>query len=258
MTRFCWWLVDVLSRLLEADERCAVRGDFAESDETCGAALVGVLGLVVRRQAGLWSGWRPWLVLVGVSAITGIALSVITFTLSLFLNRQFLIWWLDGVHYQDGLTPLEEICVGSAWFLAICLWSWASGFVLGFVSGRAISLTAPLFFLVVALPIVRSFFLTIRSHPPIAQLAVISILPLQFLVSFALPAVWAVREGLLHRMPNVRQTLIMAVGIVFFTSVILAQMVRHSYPGEGSQIAISFSLCALVSWPIGYLVANAV
>ena len=37
MTRIYWWLVDLLSRTLEPDERDAVRGDFAESGETGGA-----------------------------------------------------------------------------------------------------------------------------------------------------------------------------------------------------------------------------
>src|SRR5205823_12219606 len=50
------------------DERVAVRGDFAESGETGGQALHDVLGLVVRRQAALWQGWRPWLVFVGLVA----------------------------------------------------------------------------------------------------------------------------------------------------------------------------------------------
>ena len=34
MSRICWWLVDVVSRALTADERDVVLGDFAESGET--------------------------------------------------------------------------------------------------------------------------------------------------------------------------------------------------------------------------------
>lgn len=66
MTRICWWLVDVVSQLLEPNERDAVRGDLAESGETGGQALRGLLGLVVRRQAALWKDWRPWLALAGL------------------------------------------------------------------------------------------------------------------------------------------------------------------------------------------------
>jgi hypothetical protein len=49
MTRICWSLVEILSRMLEPDERDAVRGDLAESRETGGQALRDVLGLVARR-----------------------------------------------------------------------------------------------------------------------------------------------------------------------------------------------------------------
>ncbi|MGI9073879.1 MAG: hypothetical protein ACR2JB_21765, partial [Bryobacteraceae bacterium] len=63
MTRSCWRWVDIASRLLEPDERDSVLGDFAESGETGGQALCGLLGLIVRRQAALWNDWRPWLTL---------------------------------------------------------------------------------------------------------------------------------------------------------------------------------------------------
>src|ERR1700694_3902233 len=66
MTRTCWLLVDIFSQTLEPDERDAIRGDLAESSETSGRALRDVLGLVVRRQAALWTHWRPWLVLVAL------------------------------------------------------------------------------------------------------------------------------------------------------------------------------------------------
>src|SRR5260221_2332799 len=66
MTRIGWWLVDTVSRMLEPDEREAVRGDFAESGETSAQALLNVLGLVARRQAAFWKDWRPWLALVGM------------------------------------------------------------------------------------------------------------------------------------------------------------------------------------------------
>jgi hypothetical protein len=63
MTRICWWLVNVTSRLLEPDERDSVLGDFAESGETGGQALCGLSGLIVRREAALWKDWHPWLIL---------------------------------------------------------------------------------------------------------------------------------------------------------------------------------------------------
>ena len=76
MTRVRWWLVDRLSRMLEPGEREAVRGDIAESGETAGQALRNVLSLVVRRQAALWKGWRPWLTFAALVAPLGILLSL--------------------------------------------------------------------------------------------------------------------------------------------------------------------------------------
>src|SRR6266849_1899138 len=58
MTRVCWRLVDISSRILDPSEREAVRGDLVESGETSSQALREVLGLVVRRQAALWTHCR--------------------------------------------------------------------------------------------------------------------------------------------------------------------------------------------------------
>ncbi len=48
MTRICWRLAEFAFQALQPDERDAVLGDFAESGETGGQALLGVLGLVAR------------------------------------------------------------------------------------------------------------------------------------------------------------------------------------------------------------------
>ena len=59
--------MDIVSRLLERDEREAVRGDLVEAGESAWQGLLDVLGLVVRRQAMLWKNWRPWLATFGVA-----------------------------------------------------------------------------------------------------------------------------------------------------------------------------------------------
>src|SRR5579859_4550270 len=78
MTQMQWWLVDAVSRTLEPDEREVVLGDFAESRVTSRRALLDVLGLVMRRQAILWAGWRPWLTLLGLILPLGMLLSIIS------------------------------------------------------------------------------------------------------------------------------------------------------------------------------------
>ncbi|MBZ5634636.1 MAG: hypothetical protein LAO55_16045 [Acidobacteriia bacterium] len=65
-----------MSRMLEPDEREASRGDLAESGEHGGQALLGLVGLVVRRQAALWKDWRPWLALVGLVIPLGMRHSI--------------------------------------------------------------------------------------------------------------------------------------------------------------------------------------
>jgi len=76
MMRMCWWLVDIVSRTLEPDERDAVLGDLTESGQGGGQALRDVLGLVVRRQAPWWKDWRPWLALVGLVGPVGVLLNL--------------------------------------------------------------------------------------------------------------------------------------------------------------------------------------
>ena len=64
VTRLCWSLVDIVSRMLERDERDAVRGDLAEAGERAGKALLQVLGLAVRRRRPFGRtgapGWFSW------------------------------------------------------------------------------------------------------------------------------------------------------------------------------------------------------
>jgi hypothetical protein len=57
------WLADRVALLLDPDEREAVRGDLAESGESGPQAIVGMAGLVARRQAALLWELRPWLAL---------------------------------------------------------------------------------------------------------------------------------------------------------------------------------------------------
>src|SRR4051794_31664948 len=76
MTHLCWRLVDLLSRMLNPDERDAVIGDQAESDVSGGQALRDLLGLIVRRQMALWQGWLWCLVLTGLFIPLGPLLTV--------------------------------------------------------------------------------------------------------------------------------------------------------------------------------------
>jgi len=110
MTRICWRLVDVVSRLLEPDERDAVRGDFAESGVTGGKALFDLIGLATRRQAARWKDWRPWLALLGIA--------------SLYL----ILIWAPEERTRGGVQRIFYFHVPSAYtaFVAFCIGGIAS------------------------------------------------------------------------------------------------------------------------------------
>jgi hypothetical protein len=109
MTRVCWRLVDILSRMLEVEERQAVRGDLAESGESIGRALRDVLGLIVRRQIGLWTEWQPWLALLGVACLAGVPLSRTLFRFNVDLAQQLMAYEQYGVHFGTLLTPQQDM-----------------------------------------------------------------------------------------------------------------------------------------------------
>ena len=109
MTRVCWRLVDILSRMLEVEERQAVRGDLAESGESIGRALRDALGLIVRRQIGLWTEWQPWLALLGVACLAGVPLSRTLFRFNVDLAQQLMAYEQYGVHFGTLLTPQQDM-----------------------------------------------------------------------------------------------------------------------------------------------------
>jgi hypothetical protein len=135
---------------LEPDERDAVLGDFAESRVTAGQALRDLLGLVLRRQAALWTHWRPWVALLGVVVPFGILLSLVC------------RWWAESSAttfylYANGWTwaylespgaRLDLVRNGAGVILdclALICWSWTSGFVLGSLSRRTLWVNRALF-----------------------------------------------------------------------------------------------------------------
>jgi hypothetical protein len=119
-------------------------------------ALRDVLGLVLRRQIALWSGWHPWVAVALVSLPVGVLLS--------HASR----WWSDVgaiyfVLYVKGWTwaflispgarrDLVELAVGAVLSCAtLAAWSWTSGYALGRLSRRATWVTGTLFCLAVLL-----------------------------------------------------------------------------------------------------------
>src|SRR6185436_11569030 len=142
MIRLGWLFLSLLARALEPAERDVVLGDLAESGEGVGPATRHLLGLIVRRQVGLWLAWRPWLALLGVSCLAAVSLSRIVYRLNVDLHKH-------AAGYATSLTAGQEVAFLLLLAGAVAVWSWTCGFVLGSLSGRAVWLTWSVFYFVV-------------------------------------------------------------------------------------------------------------
>jgi len=213
MTRVSWWLVNVLSQTLEPGERDAVCGDIAESGESGGQALRDLLGLVVRRQAGLWKDWRPWLALVIVPFGMWLSLRSVSLGRSYDLNLWIIGNYraIDPVILRDtGLSVLNG--VASLVFRSLLLVgsAWSIGFVLGSLSRRTIPINGTLF----CLTLLVGEFVGIPKHHFYVNGAVYSLtlysvlLPLILLsVLVLLPSLWGMQQGARPSTPPILRTL---------------------------------------------------
>jgi len=267
VTQICWWLVDILSRMLAPDERQVVRGDLAESGESAVRAMRGVLDLVVRRQVGLWSGWQPWLAVLGIACLAGLPLSRIAFRLNVDLGQQLMAYYTYGVHFGTLLTPQQDI----AWLLclaiALLLWSWTCGFVLGSLSGRAVWLTWSVFYLIVLDSALVRFILSgsiILRDPHPLQLLTVATLPLNpATLLFSLSALWGAFQGVRQKVLSSRTVYVLASFVTIFT-ILTTWMsgwyeTAHEAWSGGAWHGVAWPMrllpFVLASWPVIYLLA---
>ncbi len=276
--RFCWWLVELGSRLLEPDERDAVRGDLTESRARGGQALREVLGLVLRRQAAMWLDWQPWLALLGVVVPLGLLLS--------HVSR----WWADShaiyaflyvnnwtSAFLDSPGSRGDLVHYSTRFALHCLtligWSWTSGYVLGSLSRRTSWVTASLFCIVVLAG-------TVGTTPARAGNAAVFSLTfyrvlfprlLRF-IFVLLPALWGMHRSLRRPSLPLLPTMAGVVALVLLTawaarglesSVAFATNVIPPDPGLDGFVGTAddprpLRLLPLVMvWPVAYMLASA-
>lgn len=225
MTGVDWALVEVAARLLQRDEREAVLGDLVEAGESAWQGLLDVLGLVIRRQAGLWKSWRPWLAAFGL-AFPG-SLLLMGFSVSVSQTYQQLI--------NPTILKVTGRAVGPGFWLLLCNiflllgWSWTGGFVMGSVSRRTVWVSTALSFL----PCV--FCLTRFRVESLSRFC---------LLLFLLPAMWGVRQGL--RIAHIERSaaIVLAVAVTALTV--------PTWSSQGPWIPN-----CLLSWPAWYLVATA-
>jgi hypothetical protein len=220
-----WSFVDVLSQILEQDECEAVRGDLIEAGETSWQAVVGVLGLILRRQTVLWKNWRPWLAAFGLALPSSFLL--MGFSLSVSQTYQQLIG--PAIFKETGLT------LGPGFSLLVCNvlllvgWSWTGGFVVGSLSRRTVRVSAVLFFLPCLFCLAR---FRVES---LSRFSLLLFLP---------PAIWGVCRGLRIAQIKLSSALALAVAITLMTI--------PTWNNRGAWIP-NWAL----SWPAWYLVATA-
>jgi hypothetical protein len=138
MSALCWCLVNLVSRALAPDERDAVRGDLYESGDNAGDALFQVLGLVVRRQAALWTRWRPWAALflaMPLGILFGLVTKVIAYNGAIYLWVYTNYWsWtiVENAAYRNGLIDFVASTLIGYGILAVL--AWCCGRAIGSVS----------------------------------------------------------------------------------------------------------------------------
>jgi hypothetical protein len=132
MNARAWPLVELGTRLLDPEEREVVLGDLAETHETTWRGLLDVLGLVLRRQAGLWRDYRPWVAGFAVALPTSYLLMIASFSVTCTFQR------LVNHRVFVGPTGHEGFPLLLCHMLLLVGWSWTTGYLVGSVSRRTL------------------------------------------------------------------------------------------------------------------------
>jgi hypothetical protein len=231
VTSVNWSVVELAARLLEHAEREAVLGDLVETHENAWDGLFGVLGLIVRRQAMVWKGWRPWLAGFGVAFPSGFLLMGVSLSVSWSYQRLLCPELLKAASLN-----LESGFMVFLWqALLLAGWAWTGGFVVGSTSRRTLWASMLLCY-------APCLFCLSRFR--------IESLSRFCLLLFLLPAIWGVRRGL--RVPKMKfgPALILAVGVTVL-------MIPAWGAGQHWWSAPRMSLSWALSLPAWYLVATA-
>jgi hypothetical protein len=226
LTRGCWRMVDRLSQLLEPWERESVLGDLVESGASGEEALLDLLGLVIRRQAGSWNEWWFWLGLAGMVVPLGLVVGQTT----VGLGGGLAAYYFYRAPLEAGLAYASMLLVAQGV---------ASGFVVGSLSRRTIWTNATVFYLMwlaeLALgwhPFMAGFPLAMFGYYGMAgyffRTALLPLALVPQLLLFVLPSLWGMRRGLRFGAPRTRPTPALAaasvIQLVFLVLVSLLMM----------------------------------
>ena len=176
-----------VARLLPRPERDAVVGDLLESGDGALRGSFGILGLALRRQAVLWTNWRPWLSAFLVALPFSFLLMGLSLSFWVSCRRLFGMG-AGAVIFGSPLLACH--------FLLLAASAWSCGRLVASVSrgtlwASLIACFAP------------CLFCLSRFH--VAHVSRLSLLV------FLIPAAWGMRQGLrIVRVP-VRMALVVAV-----------------------------------------------
>ena len=129
-----WSIVELASRLLEREEREVVLGDLVESHERAWDALLDVWGLVVRRQALLWTSWKPWVAGFAVTLPSSFMLMGVSVSVSWSYQRLL----CPNLLREASLNRESGLLVLLWQALLLIGWAWTGGFLVGSTSRRTL------------------------------------------------------------------------------------------------------------------------
>jgi hypothetical protein len=223
--RTAWILSEWVSRFLEPGEREAVLGDLVEAGEGPWQMLAGITGLALRRQAGHWRNWRPWVAAFGVSVPTSFMLMGDSVELcSTFVNLA-----AAGAVRRTSAAEIEILLLQT---LLLAGWSWTCGYLVGSISRRTVWLS------VVAYGFPCLFCLSRFRIESLSRLS---------LLLFVLPLAMGLWQGLWGR--RVTPRFGVAAATIITAMVFIAQ--ANSTGGLGS---VSSWRCSIVqTWPAWFL-----
>lgn len=159
-------LVEAASLLLAPCDREAVLGDLCESGESPWRALLGVLGLVIRREVMVLKSWRPWVAAFGLSMPSSFCLMGFSLTVS----WSFQSWMAGG--------PAQPMLANAFLLTALAC---TGGFVVAWLSRQTLWMSILATFSPCMFCLAR-----FRQHS----------LPRVCLLVFLLPAIWGAWQGM--------------------------------------------------------------
>jgi hypothetical protein len=189
MTRILKFLTQRLSALVAPTERDAVMGDLAELKLGSLQTIFELCGLIVRQQAPLWNGWRPWLALLGIAGLVGIRLNVVAHGLTAWPYFNIRTYLKYATFYHDGMTTGEELLMWLSMAAGVLLWSWTAGFAFTSIAGKSAYVTGVL---ICAMWLAWNGFMLARALVVLPWLSILQLIPL---VLFFIPAIWGARRA---------------------------------------------------------------